>query len=346
MKKTKWSKEDKSLLILQIISFAVSIVVSCIPDNMLTASIKLAIICASINIPIIIVQLTLTIGQNKNESDLQDIIEINNKNSEEILAKTKKVIKNVNDVNNKMSQITTLYEIYSSKNDRLRRFADRRIEDLIHILNRANQLGDSDFLGVREYYNELDYLANKLKSDDNTKASIWAMTGFAPDEWSATGGYERDWTRTLENLSKKGFKTIRLCLLSNDIVSQMKKVDFTAPEENSTLNGLISLLKQYYRNESNCEHYVIRPNEFSKLDETNGFFGIVLSNDEKHIIQGEAVNLNSGLTGKVLFDEHQINEIYRDFQRACQAEREVCAYIKENASRSFVDYLHMLGITI
>ena len=346
MKKTKWSKEDKFLLLLQVFSFIVSVVVACVPENKMTSTVKLAIICASINIPIIIVQLSLTIGQNKNESDMQELVSKSDKRDRTIEGNTTKVIKEIDAINSKVSHIITLYEISSSKNERLKRFSDRRIADLINVLNKANQLGNSDFLGVREYYDELDYLANKLESDIPTRASIWAMTGFAPDEWSATGGYERDWTGRLQSLSQKGFKTVRLCCLSDDLVRQINKVDFTVPEKNSSLNGLICLLTQYYQEKSNCEHYVIRPYEFSKLDEINGFFGIILSSGEKHVIQGEAVNLNNGLTGKVLFDEHQINEVYKDFQRACQSEREICKYIKENSSEAFIKYLNTLGVKI
>lgn len=255
----------------------------------------ISIICGCIGIPIIILQVSATVNQNQlNESTNA---------TKDTCVSIKSDIDNMNialktDMNNVIQatrQTISLYQIYSSKNERIKRFADRRIAEMIETLTKANQIGTSDFLEVREYYAELDFLADKLENDNGINRSIWAMTGFAPDEWSATGGYEKAWTERLKKLSQMNIKTRRICLLDNDILEKISDNKFKAPKREirgTSLEGFISLLKQYYQKDikSNCEHYIVLNNEFTDLEKIKGFFGIILSNKEKYVIEGEAVN--------------------------------------------------------
>lgn len=82
------------------------------------------------------------------------------------------------------------------------------------------------------------------------------------------------------------------------------------------------------------------------LDEIKGFFGIILSSGEKHIVLGEAVNLDKGLTGNVLFDVQEIEKIYSEFEHACNPEREIIKYINDNASDEFKQYLKKQNINL
>ncbi len=336
MKNPKWTKWDIFILFLEIISVLVSIIVALIPEDKLLSSTKLTIICACIGLPIIILQASLTVGQNKTCEKISELTDSYNSLKEEI--------------DNITHYISPLFTIYSSQNERVRRFADRRISEMIKTLTTANKNGNSGLLDVREYYNELDFMADKLELDSGTNCFIWAMTGFAPNEWSAAGGYERAWTRRLQNLANKKIKTIRLCLLSKEIINKITDKNFSISrngKKGSAIDGFISLLKQYYQgNSSNCEHYVVLNNEFAKLDEVKGFFGIVLSNGEKHIVLGEAVNLDKGLTGNVLFDVEQIDKIHTEFEHACNPEREIIKYINDNASDTFKQYLKNQNINL
>lgn len=339
MKNQKWTKWDKFIVVIEMLSILTSIFVALIPDDKLASTIKLTIICACIGLPIVILQASLTVGQNKTG---ENFIKLND--SHELL----KV--ELMDMNNRTQQVFSLFEIYSSQNERVRRFADRRISEMIKTLTKASKSGNSGLLNVREYYNELDFMADKLEMDNGTDCCIWAMTGFAPNEWSATGGYEKAWTRRLQNLVNKKIKTIRLCLLSKEIINKITDKNFTVSKngkKGSSFDGFISLLKQYYQsNSSNSEHYVVLNNEFTKLDEVKGFFGIKLSSGEKHIVLGEAVNLDKGLTGNVLFDVEQIDKIHTEFEHACNPEREIIKYINDNASDAFKQYLKNQNINL
>lgn len=325
MSKKKWTATDKWLIALQIASIIVSIIVALIPDKTLTPSIKMTIICCCVGIPIIVVQISLTVGSNRIESIIR-------KQNDSIVQS-----------NLLTQQIIELYQIYTTKNERVRRFAERRIDETIKALNEANQMGSSGLLEVGEYYNELDYLADKLEQDNIEKCSIWAMTGFAPNEWSSNGGYEKAWTDRLNGLAKRQVKTTRLCFISNELLRQINDDNFIPQpksERGTALDGLISLLEQYYKKDDpNRAHYVFLHNEFIALEEKKGFFGIILSNSEKHVIEGEAVNLDNGLTGKVLFKNEDIEDLYNVFMHACQPDREIIKFIKDNSSQNFRDYL-------
>ena len=330
--KKRWTSTDKWLIALQIASIVVSAIIAIIPDEALIPSIKMTIICSCIGIPMIVVQISLTVDSNRIESTIEQ------QNH------------SITQSNRSTQQLIDLYQIYSTKNERVRRFAERRIDETIKSLHIANQMGSSGLLEVGEYYNELDYLADKLEQDNGDNCSIWAMTGFAPDEWSSNGGYERAWTDRLNKLAKRQIRTIRLCFISDELLSQINDENFIPQpksERGSSLDGLISLLEQYYKESNlNREHYVLLHNEFTALEDKKGFFGIVLSNNEKHVIEGEAVNLDNGLTGRVLFNNNDIEELYKVFEHACQQDREIIKFINDNASQKFKDYLVEKGIIL
>lgn len=318
-------------------------IVAFIPNEKLSEPIKMTIICGCIGIPIIILQISLTVGQNQIDDKINNTNITCSSIKENIGGMNISIKKDLDNIFRETKQFISLHQIYSSKNERVKRFADRRIAEMINTLTTANQIGNSGFLEVREYYAELDFLADKLEKDNGGNSSIWAMTGFAPDEWSAAGGYEKAWTERLKKLSQMNIKTNRLCLLNNEIIQKIKDENFKAPKRKNrgtALEGFISLLKDYYQDDqSNCKHYILLNNEFSDLEKTKGFFGIVLSNNEKHIIEGEAVNLDNGLTGKVLFKNEDIEKLFTDFMHACQPNREIINFINENASKAFKDYL-------
>lgn len=332
MEEQKWTKWDKWLISIQIISIIVSIIIAFVPEDKLTATIKLTIICACIGIPILIVQITITVGQNRIESNILTLIST------------------LKDATNQTTQIATLFQICTSQNERIRRFADRRISEMTKSLELACRIGSSGELNVTDYYMELNYLADKLEKDDKNKCLIWAMTGFAPDEWSAAGGYESAWTQRLQHLSESGVKTTRICLLSEDIVNAINADSFIIEQHEGhhlPIEGLISLLKQYYtKPDQNCKHYIILNNEFELLERIKGFFGIILSNQEKYIIEGEALNLDKGLTGNVLFNTQEIEAIYNEFRFACQQNREIISYLRRHSSPAFLAYLQEERIII
>ena len=330
MEEQKWGKWDIFLLSCQIISVIVSIIIEFISNELLSEPKKLAIICACLGIPIIIVQVKITLGLNKVADNIS------------------KMRSKLNDAISQTSQIATLFQICSSQNERIRRFADRRISEMTKSLNKAAQIGLSGKLNVIDYYNELNYLADKLDQDE--KGSIWAMTGFAPDEWSAAGGYENAWTQRLQKIAQRGVKTRRICFLSQDIINKFMNFtdDPSQRERHSPIEGLISLLKQYYsKPDKNCSHYIMLRDEFKLLEKTKGFFGIILSNQEKYIIQGEALNLDNGLTGEVLFNTKEIEDIYKEFEMACQQKnRELICYLRQHACPAFLDHLKQEGVII
>ena len=111
MAKKKWTAGDIVVLILQVIAPVAAIVFTCfLPQGQaLTSDVKLAIIGAGIVVPIIILQFSVILGQNKSGSDVQEL------NVE---------VKDISDRINHISPV--LEQVFLAGNDRAKRFVYRR----------------------------------------------------------------------------------------------------------------------------------------------------------------------------------------------------------------------------
>ena len=71
----KWTFWDIVVLVLEILSPIASLIITCfVPaGKALESDMRLLIIGAGISIPVILLQISVTQGQNKNESDIQKI---------------------------------------------------------------------------------------------------------------------------------------------------------------------------------------------------------------------------------------------------------------------------------
>ena len=178
------------------------------------------------------------------------------------------------------------------------------------------------------------------------------MTSFAEDEWIADEGYEKLWTEKLKELSDKGIKSRRLCIVSDNVYSIISNSIFTEPQANTnnSFSSFITLLKIYYGNPSRkktSEHYFLKENDNPDLTSMKGFFAIKLTNGELHILYGETVNKNGALTAKVLFDPIEIKKVRQLFERYAndnyKMENVIPNVSKQNG---FLTYLQQKNIDI
>ena len=138
---------------------------------------RLSIIGAGISIPMVLLQISITQGQNKSENDIQ------------------KIDNNVNELSEKINHISPVLEqVFLSGNDRLQRFVYRRFGESCKMIQSAVNNNNSGNLRPNEYYEELMFLADlilkdKAENKNRFSGEIWAMTGFAEEEWIADDGY-------------------------------------------------------------------------------------------------------------------------------------------------------------
>ncbi|MEI3197434.1 MAG: hypothetical protein V8S56_01485 [Lachnospiraceae bacterium] len=233
----KWTFWDIVVLVLEILSPLASIVITCfIPaGKALDSDMRLSIIGAGISIPVVLLQISITQGQNKSENDIQ------------------KIDNNVNELSEKINHISPVLEqVFLSGNDRIQRFAYRRFCESCKIIQSAVNNNNSGNLRPNEYYEELMFLADlilKDKAENKIRFSgeIWAMTGFAEEEWIADDGYERLWTDKLKEMVDSGIKTRRLCLLPDSVYDIITHQPFIEPTEDiHSFRGFIELLESYY----------------------------------------------------------------------------------------------------
>lgn len=339
MKHKKWTFWDIVVLVLEICSPLVAIVFTCIiPEGkVLDPDVRLSIIGAGISIPVVLLQISITQGQNKNENDLQ------------------KIDNNINDLSGKMNHISPVLEqVFLSRNDRIQRFAYRRFGETCKVIQSAVYNRNSGNLRPSEYYEELMFLADLILKDKAEKKSrfngeIWAMTGFAEEEWIADDGYERLWTDKLKEMVDAGIKTRRLCLLPDSVYDIITSQTFIEPSKDIySFRGFIELLESYYRTDAKkkvTEHYVIRERDNPELKEIKGFFAIKLTNGDLHILYGETVDSNGALTAKVLFDSNEIQNVRDLFERYAKSNYEIEIKLKEIVhSNGFIEYLQERGI--
>lgn len=240
---------DKIVLALEVASPIISIIITCIipQGKELSSDMKLAIIGAGISIPIVLLQISVTVGQNSTNESCNE---------------TEKQITEVSDKLNHVSPI--LEQVFLSKNDRIKRFVYRRMDEVTNIIQLSLNNNNSGNLKPSEYYEELLYLSELIIHDkENQKkkftGEVWAMTSFAEDEWIADEGYEKLWTEKLKELSDKGIKSRRLCIVSDNVYSIISNSIFTEPQANTnnSFSSFITLLKIYYGNPSRKKHQSI-----------------------------------------------------------------------------------------
>ncbi len=296
----KWTFWDIIVLVLEILSPLAAILITCvIPEGKeLNSDMRLAIIEAGISIPIVLLQISITQGQNKCESDVQ------------------KIDNSVNELSEKVNHMSPVLEqVFLSGNDRIQRFAYRRFGKVCKVIQSAVNNNNSGKLKPNEYYQELMFLAelilkDKAENKNKFNGEIWAMTGFAEEEWIADAGYERLWTEKLKDLVDAGIKTRRLCLIPDSVYDIITCQPFAESSVDvHSFQGFIELLESYYgtgARKKAVEHYIIRERDNPNLDEIKGFFAIKLTNGDLHILYGETVDANCALTVRVLFDSNEI----------------------------------------
>jgi hypothetical protein len=331
----KWSREDIAVLVLQVIAPVASIVITCfLPQGKaLATDVKLVIVSSGIVIPIILLQITVTIGQNKDETDIKNID------------------RSINDISGKINHISPILEqVFLTGNDRAKRFVYRRMEEVVRTIRTALSNNNSGNLRPSEYYEELLYLADLIISDHteekiNFKGEVWAMTSFADEEWIEDEGYEKLWTEKLTDIVDKGIKTRRVCVVPDKIYNLISGQSFLEDESNKikAFKGFISYLESYYGSPARrkiAEHYFIKTNDNPELTGIKGFFAIKLSAGELHILHGETVNESGALTAKVLFDPSEIQRVRELFERYTRPSQEFGKMISEIAKRNgFLTYL-------
>lgn len=260
-----------------------------------------------------------------------------------------------------------LAKILSSQEDRRIAFARRRIAELDDSLTYVANAHESDRLAVSIYYAELHNLKNQLYKDGNfLDCSIWAMTGFSDDEWSDdSNDLEKYWCDALVELTSK-VRTKRICIINNklrqllvknqDFYNQQLR-DWEDNEEHTELiaekglKSFIDYLDTYYTRATN--HFKIESfcvlgtsQQYKKLIEARGYFGICLSNQKKYVIKGEAVDIRTGLQGQYVFDENSVNELYNIHMQACDSCSDLLEFIKKNSSKDFISFCINRGINI
>lgn len=334
----KWSKVDIFILTLQVIAPVISIIIAyAIPKSQdFSADVKLVIIGAGISIPIILLQISVTIGQNKIESEFKQM---------EIMSE-------------KLNHISPILErVFLTGNDRAKRFVYRRMDDVTKTIQTALSNNNSGNLKPSEYYEELLYLADMIIRDHteqkrNFKGEVWAMTSFADEEWIEDEGYEKLWVEKLTEIVDKGIRTRRLCVVPDNIYKLISAQTFSEEDASKikAFKGFVNYLDDYYKSPSRrkiAKHYYIRTNDNPELTSIKGFFAIMLSTGELHILHGETVNESGALTAKVLFDSTEIQKVHDLFERYTRPSQELGKMISEISKRNgFLDYLKKNGINL
>lgn len=336
MTKKKWTVGDVLTLILQVAAPVTAIAFTCfIPKGQaLSVDIKLAIVVAAIAIPLIILQYSVIIGQNKSESDVQEL---------------KGDVEDISDRINHISPI--LEQVFLAGNDRAKRFVYRRMDEVTKTIRIALSNNNSGNLRPSEYYTELLYLADLIIGDHaeqkkNFNGEIWAMTSFADEEWIEDVGYEKLWMEKLAKMVDLGIKTRRLCVVPDSIVKLISSQSFSEGEANKikAFQGFVSYLETYYGHQSRKEvaqHYFMRTNDNREMTQIKGFFAIKLTSGNLHILHGETVNDDGALTAKVLFDSSEIRKVHDLFKLYARPALELSEeIIKLSKQNGFLDYLN------
>jgi hypothetical protein len=295
----RWQLSDTITVLVQIaVPLTAALIVQFHPDvSKWNEATKLSIIGLGILAPIIIQQITNLIAQNKNE-------------------RTSAIIEaRLEDLDKKLSHVNPMLErVFMSNNERIMRFALRRAEEVKLLVKYAMDNQRSGNLKPREYYDELDHLAQRIRHDrkimaKNFRGEIWAMTSFAPDEWIKDDGYEGPWIDTLKSMVAMGIKTRRICIVPSRLMDLISGESFSIPSDIPQFSGFMKLLRDYYGpgcKRDIARHYIIRDTTNAELTSIAGFFAIKLSNGEMHILTGETIDKFGSLTAEALFNENEI----------------------------------------
>lgn len=273
-----------------------------------------------------------------------------------IVATVEKCKREIQDI---VGYVGDLAAILSSNEDRRISFARRRLAELDKSLEFVAREHKSKRLSVSTYYSELNFLKDQLQSDAKKKdCVIWAMTGFSDAEWDDDGNdLERYWCDDLVKLTKN-FLTKRVCIVHSRLITLLKKdEEFYSKQKKDwednkltgekiaekSLKSFIDYLKTYYS--KNREEYKIRSvcvksgtQTFKTLLEAKGFFGIKLSNGQKYLIKGEAVDVHTGLQGQFVFDNRVVDELFLLHQNALNSCDELTSFILQTASGAFINF--------
>jgi len=338
----KWHATDILILAAQIVLPLLALLITWkAPTSSIAEDTKLAIIGLGLLVPLILTQVSITVGQNKSEMSVQEL--------ERHLQKLDDRINHIH---------PTLETALHSKNDRVMRFALKRMAETNKIIQYAATNLRSDYLKPGEYLDELDYLADLIIKDKKLKkknfsGEIWAMTSFAPDEWTVDGLYSA-WTSRMTELYNLDIKMQRLCMVNDAFVRAISQYPFTEPtkDEVPIFSEFMALLKTYYGVDSKrrnvARHYIVRDSANADLKNAHGFFAIILSSGEMHILTGETIDIYGSLSAYALFDEVEIKKLHGLCKKYMVKNNSLEAFIQLHAKEGkggFIDYLHRSGIT-
>lgn len=275
-----------------------------------------------------------------------------------------KIIKSIrSDFNSNFSQMHNLFKYMDHSNEDFKEYAHKEVATCIGKLNSAINIGESEILNEVDYYKKLDQLADRIKEDKyNLEKStnenrhppfIWALTCFNDDEWSVEREKEDAWSDRLEILtSNDGIDVERICILSEQIQDFIKLNDSNRikamVKDNKHIASFMGFLSRYYQKNiidkyrKTTKHYAFFPNISGELNKTNGFFGICLSNGEKHIVKGDC-SINGNSTAKIVFN---CDELYAEFKAKKNHRSLLEAFINEKASDEFKKYLKSKNIIL
>jgi|GEM_PF-1257112 len=349
----KWQASDYVSIVIQIALPLIAILVAWLVPTFVPATatiaatpgipedVKLAIMGLGLMTPLIVNQIAMTNDHTKSESSFQDV--------DAKLATLEERFAQMNPM---------LERAFLCGNDRVMRFAQRRMGEVNVKIKFAIDNLHSGKLMPRDYYDELEYLAKLIMDDKRIEGAdfqgeIWAMTSFAPDEWIKDDSYEGSWTETLKQMVDMGITTKRLCIVPPSLFDMISGDEFVEPtnEQMPQFPGFIKLLKEYYSDNSEkniAKHWIIRNTVDNELTLVAGFFAIKLTNGELHILTGETVDNLGSLTAEEIFDEIEI----RAFRERCDKLMKSSRYdlekvIKETAKSSgFLKYLTDCGVEI
>ena len=266
-----------------------------------------------------------------------------------------------------LSSLHDLYSYQTLDNEDFKEYAQKKVDALIQCLNRLFINGESDVLDETDYYEKLNQLADRIEDDqlqygmldetdinNHVKPIIWALTCFNEDEWGEEIKVEDDWSDRLERLTAvHGIDVERICILSDDIQKFIKIDDVSELNEilvnNKHLKSFMGFLLRYYKSDvidkyrKSTIHYAFFANDSSKLAQTKGFFGICLSNGEKHIVKGDCVVGKNESTAKIVFN---CDDLYSEFEIKKQHRMRLENYISSTASVAFKAFLKSKNIHI
>jgi hypothetical protein len=337
-KTKKWQTSDIVVLIVQIVFPLVAIIINWrIPSGAGTGQIpddaKLSIIGLGLLVPLILNQISITNGQNRSDFSLREM---------------EKKIAHINPI---------LEKAFMSGNDRILRFALRRMKETNKVISSAIYNKRSDKLLPRDYYDELEHFAHLIMTDKTKKGEeftgeIWAMTSFALDEWINDDGYEKRWVLKLNELVDMGIVTKRLCIVPQSLWDVIDKDLFDEAKAKTIpqFPGFIKLMQYYYGVDAKrniAHHYIIKDTTDPDLRKAAGFFAIKLTDGELHILTDETVDEYGSIRAEALFEDQEIKSFRKRCEGFMNPNYSLEKIIKKHAKPDgFLKYLQNNGINI